>query len=165
MEDEIAALTMTPRLGIPPWAWTHIITTIAASGRRGGRFLWHSWDASLMCLRMVRAAIRAAQGVVFGSEGATRQQIAGLRRKNDMRGDGLPQLMSTDLPADTGTHRNLDLVLEGGGVKGIGLVGAVLTLSDAGYRFPRVAGTSAGRDLGGADRRPATCRKTARPAP
>jgi NTE family protein len=37
-----------------------------------------------------------------------------------------------------------DLVLEGGGVKGIGLVGAVLTLSDKGYVFPRVAGTSAG---------------------
>lgn len=37
-----------------------------------------------------------------------------------------------------------DLVLEGGGVKGIGLVGAVTTLSVAGYTFPRVAGTSAG---------------------
>lgn len=37
-----------------------------------------------------------------------------------------------------------DLVLEGGGVKGIGLVGAVLTLADSGYVFPRVAGTSAG---------------------
>jgi NTE family protein len=37
-----------------------------------------------------------------------------------------------------------DLVLEGGGVKGIGLVGAVSSLSEAGYRFPRVAGTSAG---------------------
>ena len=37
-----------------------------------------------------------------------------------------------------------DLVLEGGGVKGIGLVGAILTLSDKGYVFPRVAGTSAG---------------------
>jgi NTE family protein len=37
-----------------------------------------------------------------------------------------------------------DLVLEGGGVKGIGLLGAVLTLADAGYTFPRVAGTSAG---------------------
>jgi NTE family protein len=37
-----------------------------------------------------------------------------------------------------------DLVLEGGGVKGIGLVGAVLTLSRKGYVFPRVAGTSAG---------------------
>lgn len=37
-----------------------------------------------------------------------------------------------------------DLVLEGGGVKGVGLVGAVLRLMDAGYRFTRVAGTSAG---------------------
>ena len=37
-----------------------------------------------------------------------------------------------------------DLVLEGGGVKGIGLAGAVLALDRAGYRFQRVAGTSAG---------------------
>ena len=37
-----------------------------------------------------------------------------------------------------------DLVLEGGGVKGLGLVGAVLELMRAGYTFPRVAGTSAG---------------------
>jgi NTE family protein len=41
-------------------------------------------------------------------------------------------------------EKRADLVLEGGGVKGVGLVGAVLTLHDAGYRFPRVAGTSAG---------------------
>lgn len=37
-----------------------------------------------------------------------------------------------------------DLALEGGGVKGIGLVGAVLVLSEAGFTFHRVAGTSAG---------------------
>jgi len=37
-----------------------------------------------------------------------------------------------------------DLVLEGGGVKGIGLVGAVTALDRAGYSFPRVAGSSAG---------------------
>jgi NTE family protein len=37
-----------------------------------------------------------------------------------------------------------DLVLEGGGVKGIGLVGATAGLVDAGYRFPRVAGSSGG---------------------
>lgn len=47
-------------------------------------------------------------------------------------------------PAATGTERRADLVLEGGGVKGIGLAGAVLTLDQAGYRFQRVAGTSAG---------------------
>ena len=37
-----------------------------------------------------------------------------------------------------------DLVCEGGGVRGIGLVGAVHALAAAGYGFPRVAGSSAG---------------------
>ena len=36
-----------------------------------------------------------------------------------------------------------DLALEGGGVKGIGIVGAVSVLAEAGYRFQRVAGSSA----------------------
>jgi NTE family protein len=44
--------------------------------------------------------------------------------------------------------KRADLVLEGAGVKGIGLVGAVATLAEAGYRFPRVAGTSAGAVVG-----------------
>jgi NTE family protein len=48
----------------------------------------------------------------------------------------------TDAAADTAMLR--DLVLEGGGVKGIGLAGAVITLDAAGYHFPRIAGTSAG---------------------
>ena len=43
-----------------------------------------------------------------------------------------------------GDRVHADLVLEGGGVKGIGLVGAVTALGQAGYRFPRVAGSSAG---------------------
>ena len=37
-----------------------------------------------------------------------------------------------------------DLALEGGGVKGIGIVGAASALAEAGYRFQRVAGSSAG---------------------
>jgi NTE family protein len=41
-----------------------------------------------------------------------------------------------------------DLVLAGGGVKGIGHAGAVAALRDAGYTFPRVAGTSAGSIVG-----------------
>jgi NTE family protein len=44
--------------------------------------------------------------------------------------------------------KRADLVLEGAGVKGIGLVGAVSTLAEAGYRFPRIAGTSAGAVVG-----------------
>lgn len=41
-----------------------------------------------------------------------------------------------------------DLVLEGGGVKGIALAGAASALADAGYTFPRIAGTSAGAIAG-----------------
>lgn len=45
-------------------------------------------------------------------------------------------------------NRRADLVLEGGGVKGMGLVGAITVLAEHGYRFPRIAGTSAGAIVG-----------------
>lgn len=41
-----------------------------------------------------------------------------------------------------------DLVLSGGGVKGVGLVGAVVALIDGGYTPQRVSGTSAGSIVG-----------------
>jgi NTE family protein len=41
-----------------------------------------------------------------------------------------------------------DFVLSGGGVKGVGLVGAVAAMIDAGYRAQRVSGTSAGSIFG-----------------
>ncbi|MCV7028581.1 patatin-like phospholipase family protein [Mycobacterium sherrisii] len=41
-----------------------------------------------------------------------------------------------------------DLVLSGGGVKFIGLVGAIVALMNAGYPFPRVSGVSAGSVVG-----------------
>jgi NTE family protein len=41
-----------------------------------------------------------------------------------------------------------DLVLEGGGVKGIALAGAITVLMERGYEFQRVAGTSAGAIVG-----------------
>lgn len=44
--------------------------------------------------------------------------------------------------------RTADLVLEGGGVKGIGLVGAIARLQDSGYVFNRISGTSAGAVVG-----------------
>ncbi len=40
--------------------------------------------------------------------------------------------------------RKIDAVFEGGGVKGIGLVGAVAVIEENGYTFENVAGTSAG---------------------
>jgi NTE family protein len=46
------------------------------------------------------------------------------------------------------TARTADLVLEGGGVKGISLVGAATALDEAGWRFARVAGSSAGALVG-----------------
>lgn len=51
--------------------------------------------------------------------------------------------MASDAPAKTA-----DLVLEGGGVKGIALVGAAVALSEHGYRFARIAGSSAGALVG-----------------
>jgi NTE family protein len=45
-------------------------------------------------------------------------------------------------------QKRCDLVLEGGGVKGIGLVGAISVLEEAGYSVQRVAGTSAGAIVG-----------------
>jgi NTE family protein len=44
----------------------------------------------------------------------------------------------------TAPERTADLVLEGGGVKGLGTAGAVIGLLEAGWTFPRVAGTSVG---------------------
>jgi NTE family protein len=41
-----------------------------------------------------------------------------------------------------------DLVLEGGGVKGIALAGAISVLDERGYKFHKVAGTSAGSIVG-----------------
>lgn len=49
---------------------------------------------------------------------------------------------------DAQSDRKADLVLEGGGVKGIALAGAVTRLAEEGYSFPRIAGTSAGALLG-----------------
>ncbi|MGH3329264.1 MAG: patatin-like phospholipase family protein [Streptomycetales bacterium] len=52
--------------------------------------------------------------------------------------------------SDAGATQGLqaDLVLEGGGVKGIAFAGAVTTFAEAGYSFPRVAGSSAGAIAG-----------------
>jgi NTE family protein len=48
----------------------------------------------------------------------------------------------------TSPSQHADLVLSGGGVKGVGLVGAVVALMDAGYTAHRVSGTSAGSIVG-----------------
>ena len=61
-------------------------------------------------------------------------------------GSGLPAEASggSSGAGAPGPAKPVDLVLEGGGVKGIGLVGAISVLTEHGYEFQRVAGTSAG---------------------
>lgn len=56
------------------------------------------------------------------------------------------RLLELDGWGDSNGRKRLvaDLALEGGGVKGIALAGAVMALDEAGYSFERVAGTSAG---------------------
>jgi NTE family protein len=78
-------------------------------------------------------------------------QPYGYRRSESLqtRFDGAKEiLLKRDAWLDPRRNREpelvADLALEGGGVKGIGLVGAVLALSEVGYRFRAVAGTSAG---------------------
>jgi NTE family protein len=46
-------------------------------------------------------------------------------------------------------EKKIDAVFEGGGVKGIGLVGAVAAIEEAGYEFENLAGTSAGAIVAG----------------
>jgi NTE family protein len=55
---------------------------------------------------------------------------------------GATSLAATTRPPVT------DVVLEGGGVKGVGLVGALQPFAEAGWSFARVAGTSAGAIVG-----------------
>src|SRR5215210_7505303 len=52
--------------------------------------------------------------------------------------------MSELWAATEGHARDVDLVFEGGGLKGIALVGAYSVLEERGYRPQNIAGTSAG---------------------
>jgi NTE family protein len=78
------------------------------------------------------------------------QQAYGFARppeRQDAFDRAVAQLRSADGWSPSGSEPKelvADLALEGGGVKGIAIVGAVSVLAEAGYRFPRVAGTSAG---------------------
>jgi len=65
-------------------------------------------------------------------------------------GSLVPDLLTTigkkefsDIIDDAG-HQYVDLVMEGGGILGIALVGYTYVLEEAGLRFLRIGGTSAG---------------------
>ncbi len=52
--------------------------------------------------------------------------------------------MSNGISSEQKSPQDTDLVLEGGGVRGIGHVGALSMLEERGYRWVNIAGTSAG---------------------
>ena len=56
-------------------------------------------------------------------------------------------MTAAPVPAPDSAQR-VDLVMEGGGVKGIALAGALEVLEERGYRVNRVAGSSAGSIAG-----------------
>ena len=56
--------------------------------------------------------------------------------------------MTPPLSPSSEMSRRVDLVMEGGGVKGIALAGALEVLEERGYRVNRVAGSSAGAIAG-----------------
>ncbi len=69
-------------------------------------------------------------------------------RQRSTGGQGrVVETVGCDVTASRQT-KHADLVLAGGGVKGIGLVGALVALMDDGYTFQRVSGTSAGAVVG-----------------
>ena len=57
-----------------------------------------------------------------------------------------PSIADYPIPCNDDATKTINLVLEGGGVKGIALVGAIEVLERNGYEFNRIAGTSAGAD-------------------
>jgi NTE family protein len=63
-------------------------------------------------------------------------------------GNGRPHRTNAARTSRAARIKVADLVLSGGGVKGIGLVGAVVALIEGGYRAGRISGTSAGSLVG-----------------
>lgn len=61
-EPGTAALAAVPALGLPAWAWEHLVRVAAESSRSGGLFLWHGWHKAQINLRRVRAVLREVHG-------------------------------------------------------------------------------------------------------
>ena len=52
-------LAGTPRLGLPEWAWRHLVTIMVGASAKGGLFLWEGYErASTNLARMQRVLAR-----------------------------------------------------------------------------------------------------------
>lgn len=91
------------------------------------------------------ADVGALGSIVLGDGPRGYRRSDELQAAFDESAETLRQVDGWPNPSNDGRRElRADLALEGGGVKGVALVGAVLVLDEAGYRFHRVAGTSAG---------------------
>lgn len=51
--DERASLAAAPRLGVPAWAWSHLLGMQLEAAEKGGLFLWHGWDRAAVNQRRI----------------------------------------------------------------------------------------------------------------
>ena len=59
-EEEQRTLGAGPRLGIPDWAWEHLMELTCQASRSGGLFAYNAWQTAVLNLRMLRYVVRAA---------------------------------------------------------------------------------------------------------
>ncbi|HEX8769007.1 MAG TPA: hypothetical protein VF714_11585, partial [Jatrophihabitans sp.] len=52
-------LSAQPQLGIPDWAWEHLVELTCAASRSGGLFVYNAWQTAVLNLRMLRYVVRA----------------------------------------------------------------------------------------------------------
>ena len=57
-EDQ-RSLSAAPQLGIPDWAWEHLVELDCQASRSGGLFVYNAWQTAMLNLRMLRYVVRA----------------------------------------------------------------------------------------------------------
>src|SRR5207249_2194178 len=87
----------------------------------------------------------STNGVGTGPTGPTGTERSGT--VTSMVPNTVPDTLAEPVPGWIDPSK-ADLVLEGGGVRGIGLLGAIVGMAEAGLSFPRIAGASAGAIVG-----------------
>jgi len=60
-DSDQQALAAEPRLGLPDWAWEHLVELTCQASRSGGLFVYNAWHTAVFSLRMLRYAVRAAE--------------------------------------------------------------------------------------------------------
>ncbi|HEH9404308.1 TPA: hypothetical protein SIA26_001785 [Aeromonas bestiarum] len=56
-QQRIDQLLTNPRLGLPAWAWAHLVGQMVEASEKGGGFLWHGYDRARTNLRLLRQVL------------------------------------------------------------------------------------------------------------